>query len=290
MNWRPAVQTHSHDPPNNTGDGASPIATPTYAGTATPRPHHPQSATDGYFHTDTYCDANGLQPTPFQHRPQQSKLCPPAHSLCRAPRSTKQSRSSRAVVPADTRIRFVTTHHSLGQCLSSASNYPGNTTLNGCPSGQRLVATTRTHHVEDLQYRDAPRSYLLVPGTFEEDGTLIIQVGRSPSKPGIHSRKFRRPAASFLRDITTVRPNQGPPRAAEAAHSTGVHRAFPSYDDTIATLDNKSPVQPGTSYQLLLYDTFQYSFDGGSEVEITATNKLIFGLVIGTAHRFSVCL
>ena len=36
------------------------------------------------------------------------------------------------------------------------------------------------------------------------------------------------------------------------------------------------------------YDTFQYSFDGGSEVEITATNKLIFGLVIGTAHRFSV--
>ncbi len=83
----------------------------------------------------------------------------------------------------------------------------------------------------------------------------------------------------------------------------GTVKLLASYDDTVIATLNVKVVPPaptnlqynaGTSWMNFFwdapdgYDTFRYSFDGGSDVEVTATNKLISGLIRGTPYRFTV--
>ena len=178
-----------------------------------------------------------------------------------------------------------------------------------------------------ISARPALSANLSVSGvTFGESYTLRIQVGdsftmrASNTSPSHTFVKFRitSPLGAVACSAGTsgqdgASGQTGSPTQGELAPTSrtiygcsagqGTVKLLASYDDTvIATLNVKVVPPPPTNLQFNAgtswmnfywdapegYDTFQYSFDGGSDVEVTATNKLISGLVIGSAHRFSV--
>ena len=160
--------------------------------------------------------------------------------------------------------------------------------------------------------------------TFEEDETLRIQVGSTFTvnvtnvDPQHTLVKFRITEPLGFGGCTTGDSRQDGPSGQAGINGElapisrtfhgcsagqGTVKLLASYDDTVvATLNVKVVPPPPTNLQYNAgtswinfywdapegYDTFRYSFDGGSDVEITATNKLIAGLIRGTPYRFTV--
>ena len=179
----------------------------------------------------------------------------------------------------------------------------------------------------NIRTRPALSADLSVSGsTYEEDQTLHIQVGDTFTVNAVNVEpeytlvKFRITSPlSAVACSSATSAQDGPSRQAggqtlgELAPTSrtlhgclagqGTVKLLASYDDTVvATLNVKVVPPPPTDLQFNAgtswinfywdapegYDTFRYRFNGGDAVEITATNKLIAGLIRGTPYRFTV--
>ena len=188
-------------------------------------------------------------------------------------------------------------------------------------SSDNALITSKTFNIATRPDLSADLSVGSV--TFAENETLRIQVGNTFTVTAANAD----PEHTFVKFRITERLGHGGCASADegpdgqagrgidgelAPTSRTLHgcsvgqgtvKLLASYDDTvIATLNVKVVPPPPTNLQYNAgttwinfywdapdgYETFQYTFDGGSDVEITATNKLISGLVIGSAHHFTV--
>ena len=178
-----------------------------------------------------------------------------------------------------------------------------------------------------IRTRPALSADLSVPGvTIGEENTLVIQVGSSFTvNPGNVDPEYTLVKFRITSPLGAVACSSGTSGQDGATGQSGgrtlgelaptsrtLHgcsagqgtvKLLASYDDAvIATLNVKVVPPPPTDLQFNAgtswinfywdapegYDTFRYRFNGGDAVEITATNKLIAGLIRGTPYRFTV--